>query len=304
MADSKLFTADDARDCGLKHIIPMLKGKANFSVNDAIAAELKLQKEADMKKARNAQKFAANFPRKMAIKKSASRNASRNRSRSRSASPSRLDEVMTRSKMKNTRSVGALVPLVPKRQRSLALVPVTKKKPPSKALNPAKIAKALQAKLKAKITAQQKKQKAAFAKEQKALKAKLRKQKENEKKRVQQQKEAERKAKAKSAAAEKKFTKKMAAVAKREKEAERKANQKLKAQELQAKVQAKYWQDVQKQAQQAQAKRAQRSGKKGHKGIPPAILDELQFLRQQVAMGQAMGLGGRKGKKPMFALGF
>ena len=93
-------------------------------------------------------------------------------------------------------------------------------------------------------------------------------------------------------------------VAKREKEAERKANQKLKAQELQAKVQAKYWQDVQKQAQQAQAKRAQRSGKKGHKGIPPAILDELQFLRQQVAMGQAMGLGGRKGKKPMFALGF
>ena len=39
MADSKLFTADDARDCGLKHIIPMLKGKANFSVNDAIAAE-------------------------------------------------------------------------------------------------------------------------------------------------------------------------------------------------------------------------------------------------------------------------
>ena len=100
----------------------------------------------------------------------------------------------------------------------------------------------------------------------------------------------------------------MKKVAKREREADKKANQKLKAQELQAKVQAKYWQDVQKQAQEAQAKRAKSSGKlpKGAKNIPPAILDELQFLRQQVAMGQAMGLGGRgTGKKnQMFALGF
>jgi len=38
MADSKLFTEEDARDCGLKHIIPMLKS-THFSVNDAIAAE-------------------------------------------------------------------------------------------------------------------------------------------------------------------------------------------------------------------------------------------------------------------------